>query len=67
MSLSHIFIRSFIKGAGNASGGIFLLFTSWQIIKFFTIQKKIESDIENILDYEVHDNRSFKELFDKLI
>lgn len=67
MSLSYIFIRAFIKGAGNASGGIILLLTSWQVIKFFKIQKKIESDIVNIFDYEVQDDRIFKKLFEKLI
>lgn len=55
MSLSHIFIKAFIKGVGNASGGIILLLTSWKIMRFLKIQKYIEEDI---FDYEVNDNKT---------
>ena len=43
----RIFIKAFIKGIGNASGGIITLFTAWQIMKLFKIQKYIDNNIDN--------------------
>jgi len=60
MSLLSIFTKAFIKGVGNASGGIIILFTSLQIIKLFKIQKAIESDLKNNIDPELVDMLNYE-------